>query len=48
MAPLNFELKYYLKKIIKIVFDDAFFLSGTGLERVGVIGPDLDCWRAGL
>ena len=22
------------------------FLTGTGLERVGVVGPDLDCWRA--
>ena len=24
------------------------FSTGTGLERVGVVGPDLDCWRAGL
>ena len=24
------------------------FSIGTGLERVGVVGPDLDCWRAGL
>ena len=24
------------------------FSTGTGLERVGVIWPDLDCWRAGL
>ena len=32
----------------KIVLDDAFFSTGTGLERVGVVGPDLDCWRAGL
>ena len=28
--------------------DDAFFNKKTGLERVGVVGPDLDCWRAGL
>ena len=28
--------------------DDAFFSTGTGLERIGVVGPDLDCWRAGL
>ena len=24
------------------------FSTGTGLERVGVVWPDLDCWRAGL
>ena len=24
------------------------FSTGTGLERVGVVEPDLDCWRAGL
>ena len=24
------------------------FSTGTGLERVRVVGPDLDCWRAGL
>ena len=24
------------------------FSTGTGLERVGVVGPDLDCWRVGL
>ena len=24
------------------------FSIGTGLKRVGVIGSDLDCWRAGL
>ena len=24
------------------------FSTGTGLERVGVVGPNLDCWRAGL
>ena len=24
------------------------FSTGTGLKRVGVVGPDLDCWRAGL
>ena len=24
------------------------FSIGTGLERVGVVGSDLDCWRAGL
>ena len=24
------------------------FLTGTGLERVGVVGPDLDRWQAGL
>ena len=28
--------------------DDDFFSTGTGLERVGVVGLDLDCWRAGL
>ena len=27
--------------------DDAFF-NRTGLERIGVVGPDLDCRRAGL
>ena len=24
------------------------FSTGTGLERVGAIGPVLDCWRVGL
>ena len=24
------------------------FSTGTGLERVGVVGQDLDCWPAGL
>ena len=24
------------------------FSTGTGLERVGVVEPDLDCWWAGL
>ena len=24
------------------------FSTGTGLERVEVVWPDLDCWRAGL
>ena len=24
------------------------FLTGTGLERVGVVGLDLDCWQARL
>ena len=24
------------------------FSTGTGLECVGVVGPDLDCWRAEL
>ena len=24
------------------------FSTGTGLERVGVVGPNLDCWWAGL
>ena len=24
------------------------FSTGTGLERVGVVGSDLDCWKAGL
>ena len=28
--------------------DDAFFSTGTGLERVGVIGLDQDRWRAEL
>ena len=23
------------------------FSTGTRLERVGVVGPDLDCWAAG-
>ena len=23
------------------------FFNQTGLERIGVVGPDLDCWRAG-
>ena len=25
-----------------------FFSIGTELERVGVAGPDLDCWRVGM
>ena len=24
------------------------FFNRTGLDRVRVVGPDLDCWRAGL
>ena len=28
--------------------DDAFFSTRTGLESVGVVGSDLDCWRAGM
>ena len=24
------------------------FSTGTGLERVGVVGPDLGCWRTEL
>ena len=24
------------------------FSTGTGLERVGVVWPDLACWRVGL
>ena len=24
------------------------FLTGTGLERIGVAGLDPDCWRAGM
>ena len=28
--------------------DDAFFSTGTGLERAGVAGLDPDCWRAGM
>ena len=24
------------------------FFNRTGLELVGVVGPDLDCWRAGM
>ena len=24
------------------------FSTGTRLERVGVVGSDLDCWQAGL
>ena len=24
------------------------FSIGIGLERIGVVGSDLDCWRAGL
>ena len=24
------------------------FSTGAGLERVGVVGSDLDCWRTGL
>ena len=35
-------------KIIRFVSHDAFFSTGTALERVGVVGPDLDFWRAGL
>ena len=32
----------------RYVHDDAFFSTGTGLERVGVIGLDQDRWRAEL
>ena len=28
--------------------NDAFFSTGTGLERVRVVRQDLDCWRAGM
>ena len=28
--------------------DDALFSTGTGLERVGVVGLDQDCWRVEL
>ena len=28
--------------------DDAFFQPGTGLERVGVVGLEQDCWQAKL
>ena len=35
------------KKKITIRGDDAFF-NRTGLERVGVVGPNLDYWWAGL
>ena len=24
------------------------FSIGTGLDCVGVVGPELDCWRVGL
>ena len=30
-----------------MAYDDVFF-NRTRLERVGVVGPDLDCWWAGL
>ena len=32
---------FLLKKIYS--FDDVFFSTGTGLERVGVVGLDQDC-----
>ena len=31
-----------------LVRDDASFSTGTGLERVGVVGLDQDCWWAEL
>ena len=40
---MTFNLKHdYIFRII--VFDDAlfFFLTGTGLEQVEIVGPDLD------
>ena len=37
---------YFIK--INYMFDDAFFSTGTGQERVGVAGLDPDCWRAGM
>ena len=47
-SPHNCNLELILKSA-ELYFDDAiFFLTGTGLERVGVIGPVLDRWRAGL
>ena len=30
---------------LTIIFDDAFFSTRTGLERIGVVGQDLNCWR---
>ena len=38
----------HVKNTESIDIDDGFFSTGTGLERIGVVGPDLDCWRAGL
>ena len=35
-------------RTMNMLSNDAFFSTGTRLERVGVVGPDLDCWRAGL
>ena len=32
----------------KMATDDACFSTGTGLERVGDVGPDQDYWRAVL
>ena len=36
--------KSYKRDLVnaKMKDDDAFFLTGTGLERVEVVGPDLD------
>ena len=31
-----------------LVLDDAFFQPELGWRALGVVGPDLDCWWAGL
>ena len=34
--------------LVDVKIDDAFSQSELGWSVFGVVGPDLDCWRAGL
>ena len=38
----------YLLFLMNTWFLMMHFSTGTGLERVGVVGSDLNCWRARL
>ena len=49
------SLKYIMYKVLASISIRCIklylmmpFSTGTGLERVGVVGPNLDCWRTGL
>ena len=48
MSVIYFKRFFKSRLSFTIITDDVFFLTGTGLERVGVAGLDLDCWRAGM
>ena len=37
----------FLKRML-LIFDDAFFQPEPSWSVLWVVGPDLDCWRAGL